>query len=245
MAITYTDILGLRLSTDFDDSLNFNFRKLDTLGSVFDETSDGKVVIRSTSDIVFEPNSTDLGGDGAGSIDYGSSAVTGMTIDASTSTITGLTDSSIDDAAAIAGSKITPAFTDYVSSTLGLRISSTYNTTIQPADAGQTEDLTFKLPSGYGNDGQVLQSDGLGGMEWASVGGIIPPIVYTWTQAAADTQVINHALGTTQIDIIIYDENGATIDVDSALRTDSDNVTLTRIGTPTGDWTVLINPIFT
>jgi hypothetical protein len=304
MAITYTDLLGLKLSTDFDDALNFNFRKLDTLGSAYDVTADGNLVIRSQVGITFEANSPDLGGSSSGGdIDFGGSSITGLTLtwdnvtdktantlpdldtfidsyativahqahvdatsavhgilgnfvgdtdtqtltnktlSASTNTLSDITDSSIDAAAAIAGSKIDPTFTAVVSSTLGLRMSSTYNTTLVGAASGQTADLTFYLPPNYGTSGQILQTDGSGATSWESVSGITPPVTFTWAQAAADTLAFNHALGTTKVSIDIYDENGVTIEVDSETRTDADNVTLTRLGSPTGDWTVIVTSI--
>lgn len=306
MAITYTDLLGLKLSTDFDDALNFNFRKIDSLGQVFDVAADGTVVIRSQGGIVFEPNSPDLGGESSGSsIDFGSSSITGLTLEwdnvtdktantlpdldtyidahativahqahvdataavhgitgsfvgdtdaqtltnktisALTNTLSDISDSSIAAAAAIAGSKIDPQFTDYVSSTLGLRISSTWDITITGAASGQTADLTFKMPPDYGTSGMVLESDGAGGMSWTAISGLTAPVVFTWAQADPDTKVLSHALSTTQVGILIYDENGETIIVDTEDRTDADNVTLTRQGSATGDWTVIIQSLAT
>jgi hypothetical protein len=66
MTTTFTSILGLKLSTDFTDELNFNFNKIDLLGSVYQTDVSGSITVRSKTDINFEPNSSDLGGTGSG-----------------------------------------------------------------------------------------------------------------------------------------------------------------------------------
>ena len=66
-----------------------------------------------------------------------------------------------------------------------------------------------------------------------------------WTQADGATKVINHALGTQDIAVELYDTaDGATIMIDSVVRTDTNNLTLTGVNLPgTFNYRVLIREI--
>jgi hypothetical protein len=64
-----------------------------------------------------------------------------------------------------------------------------------------------------------------------------------WLSGDGATKVITHGLGTNDVIVEIYDESGATIYVDSVVRTAPDGVytvTLTSSSAPTTSWRVLI-----
>jgi hypothetical protein len=117
------------------------------------------------------------------------------TISAASNTITGLTAASLaDDAgvsydqldladsitnadvatgAAIAGTKIDPAFGNQIVSTSNrLRVQgATYYTDLIAAASGQAANIALYLPPSVGTDGQVLTSDGLGNISWETPAG--------------------------------------------------------------------------
>lgn len=83
----------------------------------------------------------------------------------------------ISASAAILGTKIIPAFGSQAISGSTLTANSlslsgpVYSDILRAATSGQTQDLNFYLPNSYGTSGQLLRTDGLGGMAWATVAG--------------------------------------------------------------------------
>lgn len=84
-----------------------------------------------------------------------------------------ITNADISSSAAIAGTKISPDFGNQTIRTLDkLEFEEGgYKTSIAAASGGQSQDLAFQLPNNYGTNGQVLQTNGSGSMDWITVGG--------------------------------------------------------------------------
>jgi hypothetical protein len=84
-----------------------------------------------------------------------------------------LVNSDVSPSAAIAGTKISPDFGNQTIRTLDkLEFEEGgYTTSIQAATGGQSTDLSFKLPSDYGINGQVLQTNGSGELAWITSSG--------------------------------------------------------------------------
>lgn len=70
-----------------------------------------------------------------------------------------------------------------------------------------------------------------------------PKYSTTWAVADGNTKVVTHSLNTREVLVVLYDENYETVYVDSEVRTTVDSVTLTRVGTASGTWTVIIKKL--
>ena len=113
MAATLTTNLSLRISSEMTDDVSFNFQKIDELGSIFQVSREGTAYLRSQTDIVIEPSSPSLGGNGSGgNVSVGSSenAMDTFNVHASAVDFNGATIANLDVAWA--------DITDFTSSTL-------------------------------------------------------------------------------------------------------------------------------
>ena len=97
--------------------------------------------------------------------------LSGKTIDAENNTITNLTNLSLAEDAAISGTKIDPNFGGQEVLTLDAYAweEGGYKTRLLAAQAGQTQNLEFQMPSSDGAEGQVLSTNGSGRFGWTSV----------------------------------------------------------------------------
>lgn len=84
-----------------------------------------------------------------------------------------LVDADISSGAAIAGTKISPNFGNQIIVTQDrIRFQEGgYNTDLRAATGGQSTDLDFRLPASHGTNGQVLQTNGSGELDWVTVSG--------------------------------------------------------------------------
>lgn len=99
-----------------------------------------------------------------------------------------------------------------------------------------TSAVQFVAP---GTSGNVLTSNGT---TWTSAAPSFSTFKYEWVTADTATVAITHNLGTVDVACQIYDvASGATIQVDSEVRTDANTLTLTASEAPPAtDWRVLI-----
>ena len=99
---------------------------------------------------------------------------------------------------------------------------------------------THNARLGVGSTGYILTVVA-GEPAWAAPG-TSGTYAATWTTGEGASFEFNHNLGTTDVGVVIYDiATGATIGVDSEVRTDANNVTLTASSAPpAGSWRVLI-----
>lgn len=93
---------------------------------------------------------------------------------------------------------------------------------------------------GVGTDGQVLKVVS-GQVAWAADAGA-STFAADWITADGTTKVVNHALATQDVIVQLYDQaTDETILIDSVVRTDANNVTLTASEAPNASgWRVLI-----
>lgn len=155
-----------------------------------------------------------------------------------------ITNADIAPGFALDGTNVDPAFGNQIVSTEDRfrLISGGLNTDIQPASSGQSTDLLFHLPSGYGVSGQVLGTDGAGNLAWQSpTSGSVAQVAATWLTADGTTKVVSHGLGTDEIDVTIIDlDTSEIISVSSIVATDSNTVTLTASEAPATSWRIII-----
>lgn len=91
-----------------------------------------------------------------------------------------------------------------------------------------------------GTNGQVLKVVG-GAVTWSDDSGS-NTFKADWVTGDGTSKVVNHALGTSDVMVQIYDKaNGETIEIDTVDRTDTNNVTVTASSAPgASGWRVLI-----
>ncbi len=114
-------------------------------------------------------------------------------------------------------------------------------TTILQGSASASASVTYSLPPADGTGGFVLSTNGSGVMSWVS-NASSATFQEDWITVDGTTKVVNHALGTQDVMVQVYDQaNDQTIEVDAVVRTDTDNVTLTSSEAPNASgWRVLV-----
>jgi hypothetical protein len=72
MAVTLTQNLKLRVSSDLTSDSKYNLAQIDTLGSIYQTDTTALAKVRSKTDILLQTNDPDIGGSGSGGvIDFG------------------------------------------------------------------------------------------------------------------------------------------------------------------------------
>jgi hypothetical protein len=140
MAVTLSTNLKLRISSDLTADSIYNLNKIDTLGAFNKSDTLGNSLLKAISDILIQPNSSDVGGTGSGG-----------------SVIIGEEGNLIDSL---------QVFSSLLSLSGSLSLTNGTNSISLSLPSGLGTDLSFTLPSSLGVSGQVLVSDGAGGMEW-------------------------------------------------------------------------------
>lgn len=170
--------------------------------------------------------------------------LTNKTISASSNTLSDISNSSISASAAIAGSKIDPDFGNQEVKTLDGIVweEGGFTTKLQAAQAGQTANITLELPPNTGSNGQVLTTNGSGGMTWTTVAGVgASDLSATWSNADGTSKTVTHSFGTRNVIIQVIDVNDSyrNISVDITRPTDNTAV-LTSSEAPATSWEVLV-----
>lgn len=107
-------------------------------------------------------------------------------------------------------------------------------------NAAATASINYRLPPADGSAGFVLSTDAAGNLSWVS-NASSASFKANWVTADGTTKAITHSLGTLDVIVQVYDSStGATIDVDSTVRTSTSVVTLTASEAPAVSWRVLI-----
>lgn len=111
--------------------------------------------------------------------------------------------------------------------------------TIQAPTLGASYTLT--LPVDDGTSGQVLSTNGAGVTSWVAQQ-TVQSHKSNWVTADTATKAITHSLGTLDVMVQVVDvATGATIEIDSVVRTSTSVVTVTASEAPPAtDWRVLI-----
>lgn len=252
MSTTLTPNLKLRVDSELTNDAKFNLNRIDTLGGASGTSNTGDAFLRSLEDILIEPNSSTLGGSGTGGIIYfGNSTATydfkqgsaiDLVFDCDLNAVTNIRNSNIATDAAISGIKILPEFgAQTVKTSDSLEFELVGNTTtIRPAQSGQTEDLVFTLPSNDGASGQVLTTDGSGGLSWTSAAGV-SSLTVSWLAAEGLKKLITHNFGTRNVIVQVMDNNNNYRTIDLEVDRISENtVELDSTEVPETIWTVML-----
>lgn len=168
-------------------------------------------------------------------------------IDAATNVITNLRDSAISEDAEINGNKINPNFgSKIIRSSGGLRLDgvSQYVTLLASA-AFQSAPLTFRLPSSYGQSGQVLATDGLGNLSWQnSAGAAISQETYYWLDTDGTQFTISHSFNNKDLDITVRDTtDGELIYIPDINMVDNSTIILISSEAPSNAWQITIQGV--
>jgi len=70
-----------------------------------------------------------------------------------------------------------------------------------------------------------------------------PKFTTTWASGDGNAKTVTHNLGTREVSITIYDENYKTVWIDEEERNGNNTVLLTRVGTVSSNWTVIIKKL--
>lgn len=150
------------VDADINSDAAIAYSKLDLLDSIVDaDINEDAAIAYGKLDLADSVTNLDISSDPADRIEYSKLDLADQIVD-----------TDIAAAAAILGTKIVPDFGAQDIRTEGvLELDNGTNvTTIAPAESGQTEDLTFKLPSDYGVNNAILSTDGAGNFIWSSAG---------------------------------------------------------------------------
>ena len=196
-----TPNLRLRLSENLTADARYNLERIDLVGSIVQLDDSQSAAVASLSSINLLPNAPSKGGSGSGGTVYVGSAsqlsnllvygtITGN-LSGSATSFTGpllgdiigtqgataiapgvIVNGDINNAAAIAGSKISPVFTGLVESgPQGFLIrNGSYYTSLLPGNS-QLADVTLRLPIDDGLPNQVLTTDGSGNLSFTTLTG--------------------------------------------------------------------------
>jgi len=138
----FTQNLKLRLSPDLTADARFNLLRIDRIGATLLSDTQNRSIIRSITDILLEPDSPDIGGDGlAGSIQLG---LTGRPIEAV---------------------NVNASAFNLRQSLLNIHPNNNYKISIQ-GPLSLLADYTLTLPTTAGLAGQLLSTTGAGTLEW-------------------------------------------------------------------------------
>ncbi len=109
------------------------------------------------------------------------------------------------------------------------------------APAALAGDTPYTLPTAYpGSSGYHLASDTSGVLSWAAASSVTS-FKADWLLVDGTSKTITHSLGSTDVIVQVFDSaTGATIEVDSAIRTDSNTLDLSASEAPGVSWRVLI-----
>lgn len=97
------------------------------------------------------------------------------------------------------------------------------------------------LPSQTGNSGKFLTTDG-STPSWATVSGGGGGSAYTttWTSGDGTTKIITHGLNNQDVEVVVQDQTGEIIHINTAVVTGSNTVSLNSSEAPASTWRVLI-----
>lgn len=160
----------------------------------------------------------------------------------------GILDADVSVSAAIAGTKVAPNFGSQNIQTSGsLKLSNGSFQTSIAASGSQASNLTITLPATAGTAGQLLETNGAGGLSWTSISGVSGQTMsQAWVSGDGVTKTITHGWNTRKLVAQILDiDNGyASISIDSETRIDNNNIQLTASEAPSGSgWLVLLQEV--
>ena len=225
MATTYTRNLKLRLEDGLSNSARYNLERLDALGGIYLVDAQSNAVIRSAGNIHFRPQDQSVGGSATdtGSVVFGTPdrPLTALTIHSEAT--------SFGDSGSLVGGD---SQLQLVGGDLVLNL---------------TNDLEFDLPANYGTTGQVLTTDGVGGLSWSTPSsGAASGYSTSWVTADGTTKSLTHGLGTRACLIQVLDvaNDYANISIETITRPTNNTAVLTASESPgTSGWLIVVSAV--
>lgn len=144
----------------------------------------------------------------------------------------------------IPGDQVVPNFQGDVTTHGSLILSGpSYDTTLSPSGS-LTSNLEFVLPSDTGSSGQILQTDGLGGLSWVDKvpgGSMVTGVAFNWITSDGTSLTLAHGLSSVDIDVSVLDITAAEkIMIDQVTIIDANTITVSASEAPAGTWRVII-----
>lgn len=220
MADRFTQNLKLRLSPDLTADARFNLLRLDRIGASILSNTQNQTIIRSISNILLEPDSPDIGGDGlVGTIFLG---LTGRPIEAV---------------------NVNASTFNLRQALLNIHPNLNYKISLR-GPASLAADYTLTLPETAGTLGQVLRTDGTGTLDWADletaelsenhleIGGVGD------VRTSVDTGALGSILASTGAGLTI--KSGSIAD---AQLSSSAGISLSKLASLTSDRAVISNSV--
>lgn len=185
--INLTPNLKLRVSSDLNIDSRYNLYRLDALASVYQIDSTDTAIVRSSGNIILQPNSSDIGGTGSGgTVQFGTvdQPLTNLSINAeSASFASGV---ALDDQAVGGDKKLNLKYQSDLNGLVDTVESRTLNIDLDGADRDLILGANFTLisnnlsitapivtnwtlPPNNGTSGNVLSTDGAGGLSWVAL----------------------------------------------------------------------------
>lgn len=233
--VSLSSNLKLRLSSDLTADARSNLLKLDNLASLYQINSNEQALIRSKTDIIFQPESPDIGGSGSG----GSISV-GTVDQPAASILLSAVDINISGALSSSSSLTTVSY-------IGLKSTVTEKTVKLAPPVNISADYTLYFPPVDGTANQVLQTDGSGNLGWATLTGlnIGQELAVNWSPSDGSVKTIAHNFNSFNLLVQILDSgnNYQNIDIDDILRPDNNTIILSASSTPLNLWVVLLKQI--
>lgn len=249
-AVGGTKYLELKYKTDIDGSVDTLANRvlfMDLDGADRNLVLGGDLQVLGGSLALSVPSNSSLTLPASGTLSTlnGTETLTNKTISAGSNTLSGITNASIDNAAAINYSKLNLA-------------SSVLNSDISPSAAIAYSKLLLTasvvvedLNSGSSLNGQVPTSDGAGGVTWQDQqgggggGGGGRELTAVWAPGDGATKTVTHNWGTRfiQVEVLENSNNYKTIDMDSVERPTSNTIVVYSSSAPASNWTVTLKEI--
>ncbi len=231
MAVSLTPYLKLKVDSSLSSDAKFNLSRIDELGSLYQIDTTATAQIRSKTDLVIQPQSPFLGGDGVGgSISLGTVDQPAGTINLRATTL---------------NIEATTNFTGtFASSILAVTNSNFKVNLVAPT---LTNDVTLTLPDNDGAANQVLKTDGNGNLSWMTVASATAGQEMTadWLNADGIEKTITHNFNTRKIMVQVIDpsDNYRNVEVDGIERPTVNTVTLSASVPPSSSWIVMLKEI--
>lgn len=176
-----------------------------------------------------------------------SQALSNKQIDADNNIITNIKNSNIAQTANIDGTKINPQFgSQQIRTSTGVRIDgATSYVVLEASSSNQSGPVTLKLPSTYGQNGQVLTTDGQGNLSWQNpAGAAITQRTFYWERGDGTEFTITHGFNNKNLDITVRDqEDGELIYIPDINILDNNTILMISSEPPSTSWQIVIQAV--
>lgn len=174
-------------------------------------------------------------------------SLSNKTINADNNTISNIKNNAIAATANIDGTKISPQFgSQQIRTSGGLRLEGASSYVVLSASASnQTGPLTLKLPATYGQNGQVLTTDGQGNLSWQNpAGAAITQRTFFWEKGDGNEKTIVHGFNNKNLDITVRDqEDGELIYIPDINIIDNNTILMVSSEAPSVSWQITIQAV--